>query len=129
MHIAADRLATALNDDPEFRLCSRLWNTRIRYRLGEDAFILEIRAGEVAGVVERPGVFDDFRIDVSAGEDVWEKILAPVPPPFYHDLFPAQLHHGLRIGGDLESVFAYYGALRRITELMRSVHNETPATA
>ncbi len=129
MRIAADKLTTAVNDDPEFRLCGRLWDARIRYRMGDDAFILDIRRGEIADVVETPGIFDDFEIEIAAGDDVWEKILAPVPPPFHHDLFPAQLHHGLRITGDLESVFAYYGALRRITELMRSVHNDAAVAA
>lgn len=129
MRIPAEKLVTAINDDPEFRLCGRLWSTRIRYRMGDDAFILDLRGGEVAGVVEAPGIFDDFEIEIAAGDDVWEKILAPVPPPFHHDLFPAQLHHGLRITGDLESVFAYYGALRRVTELMRSVHNDASVAA
>jgi hypothetical protein len=129
VRIAADTLTTALNDDPEFRLCGRLWSARIRYRMGDDAFILDIRHGRVAGVVEPAGIFDDFTIEIAAGEETWEKILAPVPPPFHHDLFPAQLHHGLRITGDLESVFAYYGALRRITELMRSVHNDAAVAA
>ena len=129
MRIAADTLTTAVNDDPEFRLCGRLWTTRIRYRMGDDAFILDIRNGELANIVEAPGIFDDFEIEIAAGDDVWEKILAPVPPPFYHDLFPAQLHHGLRISGDLESVFAYYGALRRLTELMRAVHNDAAVPA
>ena len=90
---------------------------------------LDIRNGELAGVVEAPGIFDEFAIEIAAGDDVWAKILAPVPPPFYHDLFPAQLHHGLRISGDLESVFAYYGALRRLTELMRAVHNDAAVAA
>ena len=128
MRIAADRLTTALNDDPEFRLCARMWDARIRYRMGDDGFILDIRRGEAA-VVGAPGIFDDFTIEIAAGDDIWEKILAPVPPPFHQDQFPAQLHHGLRIAGDLESVFAYYGALRRITELLRAVHNDAAVAA
>jgi hypothetical protein len=123
VRIATSALQTTLNGDPEFRLAARFWDCRIRYRLGDDAFVLVIRNGEVAAVVERPGVFDDYEIDIAADEASWQKILAPVPPPFYHDLFPAQLHHGLRMSGDLASLLAYYGAVRRITDVMRSTHN------
>ena len=124
MRIATDRLVGALNADPELRLTARLWTTRIRYSLGDDAFVLDLRDGRVVDVVDAPTIFDDFAIDIAAPDDVWDKILSPVPPPFCQDLFPAQLHHGLRIAGDLESVFAYYGAVRRITELMRAVRND-----
>lgn len=129
MRIATDQLLARLNDDPEFALTARMWDCRIRFRMGTDGFVLVVRGGKAAEVVEPAGIFDDWQIGISADDEVWQKILAPVPQPFYHDLFPAQLHHGLRMEGDLESLFAYYGAVRRIAELVRSVHNDAPVAA
>jgi hypothetical protein len=126
LRIDTDRLLTRLNADPEFGLTARQWDCRLRFRIGADSFILVVRAGDVEAVEEPAGIFDEWQIAISADDEVWRNILAAVPPPFYHDLFPAQLHHGLRLEGDLESLFAYYGAVRRLTEIMRDVHNDAP---
>lgn len=126
MRIATDKLLARLKEDPEFGLMARMWDCRLRFRMGVDSFILVIRGGEATAVVEPAGLFDEWQIDISADEEVWRNILAPVPRPFFHDLFPAQLHHGLRMQGDLESLFAYYGAVRRLTEVLRLVHNDAP---
>jgi hypothetical protein len=42
-----------------------------------------------------------------------------VPPPFYQDVASAVLRHGFTLGGDVESFFAYHGALRRVIDVMR----------
>ena len=56
---------------------------------------------------------------IAAAPAEWEKLLAPVPPPFYQDPFGASLHHPVSLGGDPETLFAYYGALRRVIEILR----------
>ena len=52
--------------------------------------------------------------------DGWEKMLQPAPPPFYQDLYGAQIHHGFAIHGAIEDVGPYYPALRRLIELLRT---------
>ncbi len=126
MRLASDRLQTSLNDDPEFRLSARSWDARLRYRMGAHSFIVVVRDGEVSEIVEPAGFFDESNIEIAADDEVWQKILAVIPPPRFQDLFPAQLHHGLRMQGDIESLFAYYAAVRRMTEVMRAVHNDAP---
>jgi hypothetical protein len=126
VRIATDKLQTSLNDDPEFRLCARSWDARLRYQMGEHSFIVVIRDGQVAAISEPAGFFDESDIEITAGDHVWANILAEIPPPRFQDLFPAQLHHGLRMHGDLETLFAYYAAVRRMTEVMRAVHNGAP---
>ena len=37
----------------------------------------------------------------------------------YHDWFAASFHHEFTLGGDLESAYAYYYAIRRINAIMR----------
>ena len=49
----------------------------------------------------------------------WAKLLAPVPPPFYQDVFGASLHHPVSLGGDVETLYAYYPAMRRVLEILR----------
>jgi hypothetical protein len=126
VRIATDNLQTALNDDPEFLLCARSWDARLRYRMGDHSFILVIRDGRVAAISDPATFFDESDIEIAADDAVWAGILAEIPPPRMQDLFPAQLHHGLRMLGDLESLFAYYAAVRRLTEVMRAVHNDAP---
>lgn len=126
MRVATAELVDVLNGDPEFRLQARHWDSRLRYEMGEDVFILVIRDGMVTDVVENPGPFDEWRIEFVAGDETWANILAAVPRPFYQDIWSAQLHHGLRVGGDLEGMFAYFAAVRRITHLLRSQRNLDP---
>lgn len=127
MIVALDRLAEELESDPEFRLISRLWNAKIRYVLGEDSFMLTIADGAVASIVADPGLFDPYTFSISGPEEVWAEILSLVPAPMYQDLFPAQFHKGVRLEGDLESLYGYYAAVRRITDLLRQVNNAATA--
>lgn len=128
MRLPLDALISAINKDPEFRIAARMWSSRILYQLGDDRFILIIQDGVVASVIEQPGLFEEWRTEIIADDEVWSQILADKPRPFYQDLFPAQLCHGLRMRGDLEGLFAYYPAIRRITDLMRYTHNSVNPT-
>lgn len=129
MQIATARLMDLINDDPEFRLQARHWDTRLRYQMGDDVFILVIRDGVVTEVVDKPIPFDEWRIEFVASDETWTNILTAVPRPFYQDIWSAQLYHGLRLGGDLEGMFAYFAAVRRITDLLRSLQNSTTVSA
>ena len=127
MFIALDRLVDELNADPEFRLASRLWTADIRYVLGDDSFRLSVVDGTVVGAFAGPGLFDAYTFSISGSEEVWAEILSPVPAPMYQDLFPAQFHKGVRMEGDLESLYGYYAAVRRTTDILRRVNNDTAA--
>jgi len=54
-----------------------------------------------------------------APAEVWERMLEPIPAPFYHDLFAAAVHHGVQMNPDYLDFAAYYPALRRMLEVMR----------
>ena len=60
-----------------------------------------------------------LRREISADAAEWEKLLAPTPQPFYQDVFGAALHHPVSLGGDFETLYAYYPAIRRVIELLR----------
>jgi hypothetical protein len=89
---------------------------------------LELRDGVLAdlpavhpaseGVAEFTGA-----VVIKAPADVWEKILAEIPPPHYNDIISAQ-KFGLRIRGDSETFWQYYAAIRRAVEILRDVRLE-----
>ena len=115
------------NGDGEFRLHARFWNARLRIVCDTVATGIEIRDGAVATIdAWNPAWFGaDIVIRADAGE--WGKLLAPLPQPFYHDLWAANAHHGFSLSGTTQHLCAYYPALRRLVELMRDVRGNTSA--
>ncbi len=113
------RLASRFASDPELARCARAFTGALHLGVGTTRFALRFEAGRfvAAGPVESaPGPRD---LALSAAPEEWEKLLAPVPKPFYQDPFGAALHHPVSLGGDPETLFAYYGALRRVIEILR----------
>ncbi|MCE0761907.1 hypothetical protein LWC35_03120 [Pseudonocardia kujensis] len=116
------RLATAMAADPEFRLQARYLSTSIRVVVGDSQrFTIQVRDGVVTEIDPEVTLFDPYAVLLQGTEEQWSKLLAAVPEPFYQDFFPAALRHGFRLEGDLETIMAYYPALRRLGDLMRSV--------
>ncbi len=113
------RLSARFAADPELSRCARFFTGALRLGVGEQRFELRFEAGRFAGAGSAgsaPGARD---FEISAAPAEWEKLLAAVPPPFYQDAFGAALHHSVSLGGDPETLFAYYGVLRRVIEILR----------
>jgi hypothetical protein len=109
----------AANDDGEFAIAARMWDADVMLVSGTDAVRLTVRGGLVTAVASAPAD-TAAPIRVVGPPDGWEKMLSPMPPPFYHDLFGAAAHHGFRIEGAIEDVYPYYPALRRLIEILRA---------
>ena len=106
------------NADAEFRRHARFWTATLRFGVGKQRFRLRIESGAVAALERWPGgIAVDLAID--APEADWRALLAPMPRPFYQDLYAAAIHHGFRVAGDASHYCAYYPALGRLIELMR----------
>jgi len=113
-------LLDAINSDPEFQLAARYWNGSFRLGMGPDeAYVFRIRDGRVVDVNRQPTTFDAWDFEIGGPADGWKQLLSDVPPPFYQDVASAVLRHGFTLGGDVESFFAYHGALRRLIDVMR----------
>ncbi len=113
------RLAAIFGADRELARSARFWSGSLHLGVGARSYALEFEAGRfvrVAAAASAPGPRD---LAITAAAEEWEKLLAPVPPPFYQDPFGASLHHAVSLGGDSETLFAYYGALRRVIEILR----------
>jgi hypothetical protein len=126
MTMSFPKLQEVANDDPEFRLAARFWNTALRLEMGNEALLLHIEKGQITEVVTGRQTFaflTPVNIVVSAPTEDWQKFLERIPKPFYVDLWGAATHHGFKVGGDMESLYAYYPAVRRLFDIMRSLAN------
>ena len=121
-----EKLQEVANSDPEFRLAARFWHTALRLEMGAEALLLRIEKGQIAELLSGHQAFaflTPVNIVVSAPTSEWQKFLERVPKPFYVDLWGAMTHHGFKVGGDMESLYAYYPAVRRLFDIMRALAN------
>ncbi|MDP6429390.1 MAG: alpha/beta hydrolase [Rhodospirillales bacterium] len=126
--IDTESLAKLAGEDAEFRLAARLWRARIRFQIGGDQeFIVTVSDGVLTEINAAPMFWDPWDINIAGPSEGWDLLLRPVPPPLYQDIFPATLHKGFSIGGNLELLFSYFPAVRRFIELMRMVVSAPPA--
>ena len=116
--LAWDQLAERVNADGEFGVAGRHWTATLRLDVGEDHRRLRFEDGALQEVAacEADSPCDVF---VSAPEEEWEALLAPIPRPFYQDLFGAATQHGFRLNDDPLDYAAYYPALRRLVQIFR----------
>ncbi|MGE5596852.1 MAG: hypothetical protein ACM3S1_12575 [Hyphomicrobiales bacterium] len=113
---AERRLAARAAADGEFRLAARYWDGSLVIDLDGRELAFTIADGRISAGRSGTAMGRDFRL--SAPRDVWEKVLAPVPPPFFNDILPASAF-GLVIDAEPETVWQYYPAVRRFIDLLR----------
>ena len=113
------RLADRFGSDRELARSARFWTGALHLGVGARRFALRFDGGRFAGAQAGEGTPGPQDIAIEAAPEEWEKLLAPVPPPFYQDPYGASLHHAVSLGGDPDTLFAYYGALRRVIEILR----------
>ena len=116
-------LPDRVNRDPEFRLAARLWDATLRLDMGDHSHSRRFEDGSLVDVAPcaADAACDLF---VGASEEQWQELLAPVPRPYYQDLFGAQWQHGVRLPEDPVAYAAYYPALRRLIQLLSAAREE-----
>jgi pimeloyl-ACP methyl ester carboxylesterase len=109
--------AAACLADGEFMLAARYWNGGLVLQIGDEHIALNVAEGApAAGDPDgKTGT-----ITLSAPANVWEQILAPVPPRFMNDILPP-IAAGLMTRSGDDVVFAqYYPAIMRAVEILRA---------
>ncbi len=118
IQISCDVVRATLNGDFEFRHAARYWDASVRLGIGDRPLCVRIVQGEVEAI--RPWASSDsLDVGIDASTQEWEKLLAPVPRPFYQSLFAAATHHEVVLSGDPMHSYAYMGALTRMLDLIR----------
>jgi hypothetical protein len=108
----------AVNRDGEFQIAGRFLDAALKLHLGDDALLLRFRDGKMTEIGP-PALFDGADITIRGPIDGWREFLKPVPKPFFHDMFAAIVRKEFEWSGDSETFFAYYGAFRRMFQIMR----------
>ena len=122
-----DLVMKRFNDDPEFQLQARYWQGVLEFGVDERTYALNLVDGKVTSVRERLGQVNApesgkrGKARIAAPSADWEKFLQDPAPPFYLDYYSASLHYGFELSGDPETLWAYYPAIRRTSELLREI--------
>jgi hypothetical protein len=113
-------ITLAANSDGEFKLAARLWNADLRFEIGAEPYLLQIREGRISEFSKADA--SKWDVKISAPESDWRELLRPIPKPFYQDLMAAMTRQGFKVEGDLLGFNPYYRATCRLFELMRQAN-------
>ena len=116
--IDKDAFVASVNRDPEFAVACRYFNGSLKLDMGDDPILLTFRDGKLARLSEAT-LFDSADVAIKGSVEGWQEFLQPTPKPFFHDMFAAVVREGFEWSGDLVTFFAYYGAFRRMFDVMR----------
>jgi hypothetical protein len=112
-------LRERLAGDPELGHAVRFWTGALHLAVGSARSSVRFEAGRLTGAGPSSAPVGPRDVEIAAAPAEWAKLLAPVPLPFYQDVFGASLHHPVSLGGDVETLYAYYPAIRRVLEILR----------
>ena len=108
----------AVNADGEFLISARFLNGALKLYFEKDSLLLSFRDGKLTAIT--PGAkFDSADVTIKGSLANWGEFLKPIPRPFFHDMFAAIVRDEFEWTGNSETFFAYYGAFRRMFQLMR----------
>ena len=109
----------AVNGDGEFTIAARFLNSALKLYFANESLLLTFRDGKLTAIA--PGAkFDSAAVTIKGSLNSWKEFLQPIPRPFFHDMFAAIVRDEFEWTGDAETFFAYYGAFRRMFQLMRN---------
>jgi pimeloyl-ACP methyl ester carboxylesterase len=108
--------AAACAADGEMRLAARYWTGGLRLERGGAVAAIRLVEGrvEAGDPGPAPGV-----ITLRAPQQVWEALLAPLPPRLLNDLGPAIAQGAVERSGDELAYAQYFPAIARALELLR----------
>lgn len=119
----SDKWASKCADDGEFLLAARHWDGGLELDVAGTRLALSVSEKGITG--EAPT--GDRVLRFSGPVDLWQRLLAPVPPRFYTDTMAAlSSGEGMTREGDPVVHAQYYGAAMRAIELLRPASSATP---
>lgn len=91
----------------------------LRFKVGDELYFMGSRMGRVATFTHGTHGFDPYTINIGGPVDAGEQMLVDRAEAVFPRLVRCfSFHHPFEFGGDLESAYAYYYALRRIHAIM-----------
>ena len=123
MFPTSKELASTLLQDGEFMLAARYWNGGFTLSTGKQRVEIKVEDGVPSAGKPEEGDIVEFE---GPGE-LWEGLLAPVPPRYFHDI-AVVMSLGMELKTDRLSFSQYYPAVMRAVELMRPANPDKVVT-
>ncbi len=115
----AERARVAINGDAEFALAARHLSSDMLLREGDGVYLVRLRDGVVSQIVLDATTADSWDFSIEGPAESWEKLLQPVPPPFFNGVYSGMMRGKFRITGNIESAYAHLRAVNRMMDLLR----------
>jgi hypothetical protein len=97
---AIERLPELSISDPWLTHRGRFLDVNLMLEVGEDQYLIRIRAGSVESVARGPFIMPQWSFALRASANDWNTFWGPSPPPGYHDLVAMMKFKRLRLDGD-----------------------------
>lgn len=120
---AADRLRQRINTDGAFGLVARDMALTIAIESDGAVRLIRFRDGALRSVGEFVPLAEPVDITIRGSGEFWRKLLSPVPPPRFQNLYAAVRAGTCEVVGNGELYAAYFAALTRLIEVMRELEN------
>lgn len=122
-----ESVAATARTQPAFKRRSRNWTGDIVLALGDEAYRLQMRDGEVE-TFDRDKIGCAADLVISGPPDAWGELLASVPPPGWQTPLFASLEARFTFGGENagETIYYYYPALLEFFDVLRCAHSGGP---
>ena len=119
----AARLRERINQDGAFRQVSRDMTLTVALEMDGTARLVTFRDGSLTAIRPFVAVTESVDLTISGNASFWRKLLMPVPPPRYQNLYAGVRAETCRVSGNAELYWAYFAALTRLFDVLRDVEN------
>ncbi len=109
-------LASRCAGDAEFRIAARFWSGGLRISIGKHSTHISIENGMVSSDEPASG---PETIAFGGSEEIWEKVLAPVPERLHTEILELAFNGQLTVEANPVQLAQYYPAISRVFELLR----------
>lgn len=123
---AAERFRGRINSDPAFRLVARDMTLIVAIEIGGDARRLRFREGALSSIGHFVPLTEPLDVTIKGSIEFWRKLLLPVPPPRFQNLYAGVRAGTCEVIGNAELYSAYYAALTRMIDVLRELENSQP---
>jgi hypothetical protein len=119
----AKEFRTLINADPEFKLISRDMTLSLSLEMGSEQRLINFRDGKALKIERFVALTESIDISIRGPTEFWQRMLSPLPPPGFQNLYAAVRFRKCEVIGNSELFFAYYAAITRMIELLQEHQN------
>ena len=119
----AEKLRALFAQDGELKQVSRDMTLNLCIEIGGDKRLIKVRDGEFKSIGRFVPMTESIDVSVKAAPDFWQKVLSPIPPPNFQNLYAGVRFKTCEVSGSSELYFAYFAAITRMVEIMRDHQN------